>query len=86
MPYSLSPQLEQRIDAKLTSGEYESAEALFAEALSALDELKARHAELRTSVQARLAHAGQGLSQPLDVEEFLADAHRAHAASVGRQP
>jgi len=86
MPYSLSPQLERLIDAKLTSGEYDSAEELFTDALSALEELKARHAELRASVQARLAHAGKGLSQPLDVEAFLADAHRAHAVSAGRQP
>lgn len=86
MHYSVSPHLEQLIDAKLTSGEYASAEELFADALGALDKRKARHAELRASVQARLANAGKGLSQPLDVEEFLADARRAYAGPVGRQP
>lgn len=86
MPYSVSPQLEQLIDAKLTSGEYASAEELISDALTALEELKARHAELRASVQARLANSGKGLSRPLDVEAFLAEAHRSYTGPVGRQP
>ncbi len=76
MPYALSPQLEQLIEAKLAVGEYGSTDELFADAFAALDEMKARHAELRASVQARLASAGKGLSQPLDIEEFLAEARR----------
>lgn len=74
MAFSLSQQIEQLIEAKLASGEYASAEELFADALAALDEMKARHGELRASIRARLASAGKGLSRPLDVEQFLAEA------------
>lgn len=79
MPYALSPQLEQLVEAKLTAGEYASADELFTDALAALDEMKSRHAELRASVQARLASSERSLSRPLDIEEFLAEARRRYA-------
>jgi putative addiction module CopG family antidote len=76
MPYSLSPEFEQAVEAKLASGEYASAEELFSDALAALDEMKARHAELKASIQARLSSAERGLARPLDIEEHLSEARR----------
>ncbi len=69
MPYPLSPEFEQAVEAKLSTGEYASAEELFTDALAALDEMKARHAELKASVQARLSSADRSLARPLDFEE-----------------
>jgi Arc/MetJ-type ribon-helix-helix transcriptional regulator len=76
MHYEFSPELEQAIEAKLATGEYASAEELLTDALAALDVIKARHGELRASVQERLSRAGRGFAAPLDVEAFLAEMHR----------
>lgn len=86
MPYSLSPEFEQAVEAKLATGEYASAEELLSDALAALDAMKARHAELKASIQTRFASAGQGLSAPLDIEAFLAEMRRAYNGENAAQP
>lgn len=80
MSHTLSPQTEQLVDAHLASGEYATADELISDALVALDRQKARIAELRASIQQRLASDEPGA--PLDLDAFNAEARRRFAAKV----
>lgn len=74
MSYSLSPETEQLVETHLSTGEYATADDLIADALAALDHLKARHAELKASIQRRLASTEPG--KPLDFDALKAEARR----------
>lgn len=80
MAHSLSPQTEQLVNAHLSTGEYATADELISDALAALDRQKAWTAELRASIQQRLASNEPG--SPLDLDEFKAEARRRFAAKV----
>jgi Arc/MetJ-type ribon-helix-helix transcriptional regulator len=77
MPYTVSPEIEQMIEAKRAAGGYATADELLMDALTALDELKSRHHELRDSIRSRLTSADRALSQPLDIEAFKAEVRQA---------
>lgn len=74
MSYSLSPETEQLVASHLAAGGYATADELITDALAALDSLKARHAELKASIQRRLASTEPG--KPLDFNELKAEVRK----------
>lgn len=69
--HSFATELARLVEERMSGGDYPSADALLIDALHALNELEARHAELHASLAARRAKAGKGLGVPLDLEQFL---------------
>ena len=49
---------------------------LILEAFEALEDVERRREELSSELQRRLARAGSGVSQPLDLDAFKAEARR----------
>jgi Arc/MetJ-type ribon-helix-helix transcriptional regulator len=76
MAYAFPPDLKQLVEAQMTRGGYQSEDELLREAVQALGEMDRRHAELRDEVQTRVAATGKGLSKPLDIDAFKAEARR----------
>lgn len=76
MHYQFPPEIEELVQAKMASGEYQNEDELLLNALQALGEINLRHEELRREIQARLPSAGQGQSSPLDSRAFKAEAHK----------
>ena len=76
MPYMFPPELSQLVQQKMASGLYSSEDDLLVEAIHALNNLQAQHAELRGEIRSRLEKSGQGFSQPLDVESIKTEARR----------
>jgi Arc/MetJ-type ribon-helix-helix transcriptional regulator len=80
MPYAFPPALKQLVDAQMTRSGYQSVDELLLDAVQALVEIDRRQLELREEIQTRLATAGKGLSKPLDLTAFRAEArHRLSA-------
>jgi antitoxin ParD1/3/4 len=89
MNINLTPQLEQLVRSKVTSGLYNSASEVVREALRLMereDQLRAAAlAQLRKDLQAGL---DSGPATPLDMEEIKAEGRRLRAArlaSTGEQ-
>ena len=76
MAYAFPPDLKQLVEAQMTRGGYQSEDELLREAVQALSEMDRRHAELRDEIQSRVATTGKGLSKPLDIDAFKAEARR----------
>ena len=67
MPDSSTPDIEEYVQQKIASGEFESREQFALEAMRIYRELEARHEQLRTEVQERITQAEQGQVGPLDI-------------------
>jgi Arc/MetJ-type ribon-helix-helix transcriptional regulator len=76
MAYAFPPALKQLVEAQMTRGGYQSEDELLLEAVKALNEIDRRQAELRDEIGSRLPTAGKGLSKPLDLQAFQAEARR----------
>lgn len=66
------PDLQRFVDGALASGEYRSEEDLVVSAMRVLQELSARHDQLRRDIAEGLAQADRGQSQPLDMAAIKA--------------
>ena len=88
MNISLTPELEQLIHQKLTSGRYQSASEVVREALRLLeerDQLRAlRLEELRSEIRVGIEQADRGETAPLDEGGTLAAVRKRRAPSVGK--
>lgn len=88
MNISLTPELEQLIHQKLTSGRYQSASEVVREALRLLeerDQLRAlRLEELRSEIRVGIEQADRGETAPLDAGGTLAAVRKRRAPSVGK--
>ncbi|MEX0978781.1 MAG: hypothetical protein WDZ48_08025 [Pirellulales bacterium] len=67
------PDLEAYVQQKIASGEFQSRDELAAEAVRLYRELEARHAQLKSDVQAAIDEADRGLCEPLDIETIKAE-------------
>lgn len=76
MPYAFPPDLKQLVDAQMTRGGYHSEDELLRDAVQALSEMDQRQRELREEIQSRMTSVGKGLSKPLDLAAFQAEARR----------
>ena len=72
MGYAFPSELDQLIQEKIASGDYQSQDDVLLDAMYALNEMNRRHAELRQEIQSRAAKCGQGLSVPFDPDEIKA--------------
>ena len=70
---STSSDIQQYIEQKLASGEFQTAEEFAAEAIRVYRELETRHADLSAEVQRRVAQADAGDLAPLDIEAIKAE-------------
>lgn len=80
MNISLTPELEQFIQAKLTSGMYHSASEVIREGLRLLKERdqfqEMKLAALREEILKGVQQADQGLFSELDIEDIKAEGRR----------
>ena len=70
---STSSDIQQYIEQKLASGEFQTAEEFAAEAIRVYRELETRHADLSAEVQRRVEQADAGDLAPLDIEAIKAE-------------
>ena len=88
MNVSLTPELEELVDERVSSGMYHSASEVVREALRLLEERdtvrKLRLAELRQKIARGIEQAEAGLVGPLDIGEIKARARRQLARSSRR--
>lgn len=88
MNISLTPELEQLIHQKLTSGRYPSASEVVREALRLLekqDQLRSlKLKELRAEIRVGIEQADRGQTAPLDASGTLAAVRKRRAPSVGK--
>lgn len=88
MDISLTPDLEQLIAQKVSSGRYGSATEVLREALRLLqsrdDADEARLEELRCEIAVGLEEADGGELAPLDVEAIKSEGRRQLAAKPGK--
>jgi Arc/MetJ-type ribon-helix-helix transcriptional regulator len=75
MAYAFSPELQRKIEEHMSAGGYESEDELL---LDAIDALEQSDEQLRAELTRRAKLAGTGVSQPLDLEKFLAERRQAH--------
>jgi hypothetical protein len=59
--------LNQYVDAKISSGEFETREEFFLETARIYRELEARHADLKLLIQERIGEADGSELPPLDI-------------------
>jgi Arc/MetJ-type ribon-helix-helix transcriptional regulator len=72
----LPPDLEAYVQEKLANGQFGSREELTIEAMRVYREVEAKHAALKTDIQAAILESDAGLSQPLDIEAIKAEVFR----------
>jgi Arc/MetJ-type ribon-helix-helix transcriptional regulator len=65
--------LDQYVDAKISSGEFGSREEFFLETARIYRELEARHADLKSLIQERIGEADGSDLQPLDIDAIKAE-------------
>ncbi len=64
----LPPELEAYVQEKLAKGQFGSREELTIEAVRVYRELEAKHAQLKSDIQAAIDESDAGLSEPLYIE------------------
>jgi Arc/MetJ-type ribon-helix-helix transcriptional regulator len=67
------PDIEAYVQQKIASGQFRSRDELAVEAVRIYRALDAKHAQLKSDVQAAIAEAERGLSVPLDIEAIKAE-------------
>ena len=67
------PDIEAYVQQKIASGQFHSRDELAVEAVRIYRALDAKHAQLKSDVQAAIDEAEQGLSVPLDIEAIKAE-------------
>ena len=67
------PDIEAYVQQKIASGQFQSRDELAAVAIRLYRDLEARHAQLRSDVQAGIDEADQGLIEPLDIDAIKAE-------------
>lgn len=67
------PDIEAYVQQKIASGQFRSREELAIEAIRVYRDLEARHAQLKSDVQAAIDEADQGRLEPLDIDEIKAE-------------
>lgn len=65
--------LDQYVEAKISSGEFGSREAFFLETARIYRELEASHADLKSLINARIAEADECDLPALDIDEIKAE-------------
>jgi putative addiction module CopG family antidote len=76
MSMILPPDLQAFVEAEVSSGRYESEQALVHDALRVLRELSEQHQALYAEVEAAIAQADRGELHPLDTEGAKAEGRR----------
>ena len=73
MHYQFPPDLQQRVQARLTDGTYESEDDLLRDAMNALDDLDREKLRLfQEGNRIAMEQSRLGLSKPLDLSALLA--------------
>ncbi|REJ89617.1 MAG: hypothetical protein DWQ34_19025 [Planctomycetota bacterium] len=67
------PEVEEYVAQQLAKGRFDSESALATAAIRALQDLDARHSELRERIRISLEQAARGEVAPLDIAELKAD-------------
>lgn len=76
MSMMLPPDLQAFVEAEVSSGRYESEQALLQDAVRVLREMNERHESLYQDVQAAIAAADRGELRSLDTEATIAEGER----------
>ncbi len=66
------PDIEAYVQQKIASGQFHSRDELAVEAVRVYRALEAKHAQLKSDVQAAIDESDRGLSVPLDIEAIKA--------------
>lgn len=82
MSITLPAKLEQRIQEKVSSGAYRSADEVIQAGLSLLDEKERRLAALRADIQVGIDQAERGEVGSLDMEALIRDLKVRHAGKT----
>jgi Arc/MetJ-type ribon-helix-helix transcriptional regulator len=81
MHYPFPPDLQQRVQARLTDGTYQSEDDLLRDAMNALDELDREKLRLfQEGNRIAMEQSRLGLSKPLDLSALLARVEQRVAA------
>ena len=65
--------LDQYLEAKISSGEFGSREEFFLETARIYRELEARHVDLKSLIQERIDEADRDNLEPLDIDAIKAE-------------
>ena len=65
--------LDQYLEAKISSGEFGSREEFFLETARIYRELETRHADAKSLIQERIDEADRGNLEPLDIDAIKAE-------------
>jgi Arc/MetJ-type ribon-helix-helix transcriptional regulator len=76
MSYAFPDQLQQLVNLQMHQGGYVSEDELLLDAMQTLANTKQRCEQLRTEIRSRIETANLGLSLPLDLAEFKAQARK----------
>jgi putative addiction module CopG family antidote len=76
MSMMLPPDLQAFVEAEVSSGRYESEQAVVQNAVRMLRELSEQHQQLYAEVEASIAQADRGELHPLDTEGAKAEGRR----------
>lgn len=66
--FDVPQDLETYVARKVATGQFRSVDELAIEALRVYRELEAKHAQLKSDVQAAVEESDRGLCEPLDIE------------------
>jgi Arc/MetJ-type ribon-helix-helix transcriptional regulator len=81
MHYQLPPDLEERVQARLANGAYQSADDLLRDAMNALDELDREKLRLfQEGNRIAMEQSRLGLSSPIALSDVLAEVEQRIAA------
>jgi putative addiction module CopG family antidote len=67
------PDIEAYVQQKIAAGQFRSRDELAIEAVRLYREIEAKHAQLKSDVQAAIDEADRGLSKPLDIAAIKAE-------------
>ncbi|MBX3412960.1 MAG: type II toxin-antitoxin system ParD family antitoxin [Pirellulales bacterium] len=76
MSMMLPPDLQSFVEAEVSSGRYESEQALVQDAVHVLRDMSEQYQALYTEVEASIAQADRGELHPLDTEGAKAEGRR----------
>lgn len=85
MGVKLSAELQARIEMKVLSGDYSSAEEVMSKALALLDDREEKLAWLRREIDKGLASLERGEHSTRSIEEIIADARARHQAQARKR-